>query len=50
MAKAVFNWEDPFMLDQQLADDERMVMDSARKFASDVADATGHCRLPRREL
>ena len=36
MAKAVFNWEDPFMLDQQLADDERMVMDSARKFASDV--------------
>ena len=35
MAKAVFNWEDPFMLDQQLADDERMVMDSARKFASD---------------
>ena len=36
MAKAVFNWEDPFMLDQQLADDERMVMDSARKFASDA--------------
>ena len=35
MAKAVFNWEDPFLLDQQLADDERMVMDTARKFASD---------------
>ncbi|MGC6484887.1 MAG: acyl-CoA dehydrogenase, partial [Candidatus Puniceispirillales bacterium] len=36
MAKAVFNWEDPFLLDQQLADDERMVMDSARKFAADT--------------
>lgn len=33
--KAVFNWEDPLLLDQQLTDEERMVRDSARQFARD---------------
>ena len=33
MAKPAFNWEDPFLLDSQLADDERMVQESARRFA-----------------
>lgn len=35
MAKAVFNWEDPFQLEQQLNEDERMVMETARRFATD---------------
>ena len=36
MAKPIFNWEDPFYLDQQLFDDERMVRDTARQFARDA--------------
>ena len=35
MAKPHFNWEDPFLLENQLSDDERMVMESARRFAQD---------------
>ncbi|HYH38721.1 MAG TPA: acyl-CoA dehydrogenase [Azospirillum sp.] len=39
MAKAetrpVFNWEDPFLLDDQLTEDERMVRDSARAYCQD---------------
>jgi glutaryl-CoA dehydrogenase len=35
-AKAVFNWEDPFDLDGQLSEDERMIRDAARAFAEDV--------------
>jgi glutaryl-CoA dehydrogenase len=35
-AKAVFNWEDPFHLDGQLTEDERMIRDAARAFAEDV--------------
>lgn len=31
--KAVFNWEDPFLLDDQLSEDERMVRDTAREYA-----------------
>ena len=27
MAHAAFNWQDPFLLDQQLTEDERMVVD-----------------------
>ncbi|MGB1356921.1 MAG: acyl-CoA dehydrogenase family protein, partial [Candidatus Puniceispirillaceae bacterium] len=34
--KPVFSWEDPFQLDQQLNDEERMVRDTARQFARDV--------------
>ncbi|MFC0665891.1 acyl-CoA dehydrogenase [Azotobacter chroococcum] len=30
-----FNWADPLLLDQQLSDEERMVQDSARKFAAE---------------
>ncbi len=35
-SKAVFNWEDPFDLDGQLTEDERMIRDAARAFAQDV--------------
>jgi len=34
--KAHFSWEDPFLLDEQLSEDERMIRDAARAFASDV--------------
>lgn len=30
-----FNWEDPFLLEEQLTDEERMVRDTARNFARD---------------
>ena len=33
MAKASFNWEDPLLLDSQLAADERQVRNAARTFA-----------------
>jgi len=33
MTRAAFNWEDPFLLDSQLAADERLVRDAARSFA-----------------
>lgn len=36
MSKPVFDWKDPFMLDQQLSDEERMVRDTARQFSRDV--------------
>jgi glutaryl-CoA dehydrogenase len=36
MATPLFQWDDPFLLDQQLSDEERMVRDSARRFAEDV--------------
>jgi glutaryl-CoA dehydrogenase len=32
---AAFNWEDPFRLEQQLTDDERLVMDTARQYAQE---------------
>jgi glutaryl-CoA dehydrogenase len=32
---ATFNWEDPFRLEQQLTDDERLVMDTARQYAQE---------------
>ncbi|MBL8486172.1 MAG: acyl-CoA dehydrogenase [Rhodocyclaceae bacterium] len=35
MAKNVFNWEDPLLLDTQLTEDERMVRDSARAYCQD---------------
>jgi glutaryl-CoA dehydrogenase len=34
--KAVFNWEDPFDLDGQLSEEERMIRDAARGFAQSV--------------
>ena len=36
MSKASFVWDDPFLLENQLGDDERMVRDSARRFADEV--------------
>jgi len=36
MSRAAFNWEDPFLLDEQLTEDERMIRDSAQAFARDV--------------
>jgi glutaryl-CoA dehydrogenase len=35
MAKATFKWIDPFLLDEQLSDEERMVRDAARDFCQD---------------
>ena len=34
-AKPSFNWMDPLLLDQQLSEEERMVRDSAARFAQD---------------
>lgn len=34
-AQARFNWEDPLLLEQQLTQEERMVRDSAARFAAD---------------
>ncbi len=31
-AKAEFNWEDPFLMDADLSEDERMIRDAAREF------------------
>ncbi len=33
--KAAFNWADPFMLEDQLSEDERMISDAARAYAQD---------------
>ena len=35
MAHAAFNWQDPFLLDQLLSDDERAVRDAARAYCQD---------------
>jgi len=34
-AKAHFNWEDPFLLEEQLSEDERLIRDMARNYAQD---------------
>jgi glutaryl-CoA dehydrogenase len=34
-APARFQWDDPFLLEEQLLDDERMIRDSARAYAQD---------------
>lgn len=34
-SKARFDWSDPFLLDQQLTDDERMIRDTARDYCKD---------------
>lgn len=33
--RAVFSWEDPFLMEDQLNEDERMIRDTARSFARD---------------
>ena len=35
MQKAAFRWDDPFLLDDQLTEDERMVRESARAYCQD---------------
>ncbi len=35
-AKAAFQWDDPFHLDDQLGEDERLVRDTARNYAQDT--------------
>lgn len=35
MAKQTFKWEDPFLLNDQLTDEERMIRDTARKYCQD---------------
>ena len=34
-AAATFQWEDPFLLEQQLSEDERLVRDTARDYSQD---------------
>ena len=34
-AKATFQWDDPFLLDDQLTEDERMIRDTARSYAQE---------------
>ncbi len=34
-AEAHFRWDDPFLLDEQLTEDERMIRDTARAYAQD---------------
>src|SRR3982075_3257277 len=33
MARGSFHWDDPFLLDEQLTDEEKMVRDAARDYA-----------------
>jgi glutaryl-CoA dehydrogenase len=35
MASARFDWSDPFLLDKQITDDERMIRETARAYAKD---------------
>jgi glutaryl-CoA dehydrogenase len=35
LERATFSWDDPFLLESQLSDEERMVMTTARDYASD---------------
>ncbi|NQU31392.1 MAG: acyl-CoA dehydrogenase family protein, partial [Anaerolineae bacterium] len=35
MARQTFKWDDPFLLNDQLDDEERMIRDTARRFCQD---------------
>ena len=35
MTLAQFSWQDPFLLDQQLTDEERLIRDATRDYAQD---------------
>ena len=35
MAKTAFHWDDPFLLDQQLTEDERMIREAAAAYCQD---------------
>src|SRR5262245_63247207 len=50
--KSVFQWNDPLLLDEQLAEDERMVRDTARAYCQEkllprVVEANRHERFER---
>ena len=52
MARTPFAWDDPFLLDDQLSGEERLIRDSARSFAQDrlmpgVVEANRHERFDR---
>jgi glutaryl-CoA dehydrogenase len=34
-AKSSFQWDDPFLINDQLTEEERMIADAARAFAAD---------------
>ena len=36
MSRAPFNWQDPFLLTEQLSEEERMVQETAEAFCQDV--------------
>jgi len=51
-AKASFQWEDPFLLEDQLDEDERMIRDTARDYAQErlmprILEANRHERFDR---
>ena len=51
-AKAVFKWEDPLLLDQQLTEDERMVREAAYAYCQEkllprVTEAFRHEQIGR---
>ena len=35
MAKQIFKWDDPFLFNDQLDDEERMIRDTARRFCQE---------------
>ena len=49
---APLNWEDPFLLEEQLTEDERLIRDTARSYADEslatrVIDANRHEKFDR---
>ncbi len=54
-ARPPFQWDDPFLLDDQLTEDERMIRDTAREYAQDklmprILEANRHERFDREIL
>ncbi len=51
-SKAAFNWEDPFLLDDQLSEEERLVLDAARQYCQEqlmprILEANRHEKFDR---
>ena len=46
-SKPQFQWDDPFFLEAQLSDEERMVRDAAKAFADDILMPRVIERFPR---
>ena len=50
--KTAFQWEDPFLLNDQLTEDERLIMDAARAYCQDklmprIVEANRHEKFDR---